>query len=117
MLPSNLLKVWRRKGTIQPRYAKPSTENLQVANMLIETYKRGIGKKKNNLKKAADVLEDEGYDYHFVRGFSLLLDRRSVFICTSQADPTVLRQKIFEATGKTSKERKKEFGKIERPKN
>lgn len=49
----------------------------------------------------ADTLEDEGYDYHFVRGLSLLLDRRSVFKCTSQADPAVLRRKIFEATGKT----------------
>ena len=101
MLPSNLLTVWRRKGTIQPRYAKPSAENLQVANKLIEAYKHGIGEKKSTLKKVADTLEDEGYDYHFVRGLSLLLDRRSVFKCTSQADPAVLRRKIFEATGKT----------------
>ncbi|TRO51327.1 DUF790 family protein, partial [Candidatus Bathyarchaeota archaeon] len=101
MLPSNLLTVWRRKGTIQPRYAKPSTENLQVANKLIDAYKHGIGKKKNILKKVADTLEDEGYDYHFVRSLSLLLDRRSVFKCTSQTDPAALRQKIFEATGKT----------------
>jgi len=101
LLPSNLLTVWRRKGTIQPRYAKPSTENLQVANKLIDAYKYGIGKKKNILKKVADTLEDEGYDYHFVRSLSLLLDRRSVFKCTSQTDPAALRQKIFEATGKT----------------
>ncbi len=101
MLPSNLLTVWRRKGTIQPRYAKPSAENLQVANKLVEAYKHGLGEKKSTLKKVADTLEDEGYDYHFVRGLSLLLDRRSVFKCTSQADPAVLRRKIFEATGKT----------------
>ena len=93
--------MWRRKGTIQPRYAKPSTENLQVANKLIEAYKHGVGEKKSTLKKVADTLEDEGYDYHFVRGLSLLLDRRSVFKCTSQADPAVLRRKIFEVTGKT----------------
>jgi len=93
--------VWRRKGTIQPRYAKPSTENLQVANTLIDAYNHGVGKKKSILKKAADTLEDEGYDYHLVRGLSLLLDRRSVFKCASQADPAALRQKIFHATGKT----------------
>jgi predicted nuclease of restriction endonuclease-like RecB superfamily len=83
MLPSNLLTVWKRKGTIQPRYAKPFTDNLQVANNLIEAYKHSIGKKKSGLKNIADALEDEGYDYHLVRGLSLLLDRRSVFKCTS----------------------------------
>jgi predicted nuclease of restriction endonuclease-like RecB superfamily len=93
--------VWRRKGIIQPRYAKPSTENLQVANKLIEAYKHGVSKKKSTLKKVADTLEDEGYDYHLVRGLSILLDRRSFFKCTSQTDPEVLRQKIFQATGKT----------------
>ena len=71
--------MWRRKGTIQPRYAKPSTENLQVANKLIDAYKRGVDKKKSTLKKVADTLEDEGYDYHLVRGLALLLDRRSIF--------------------------------------
>ncbi len=101
MLPSNLLTVWKRKGTIQPRYAKPSTDNLQVANNLIEAYKRSLCKKKSTLKQLADNLEDEGYDYHFVRGLSLLLDRRSVFQCASQTDPPELRRQIFQATGKT----------------
>jgi predicted nuclease of restriction endonuclease-like RecB superfamily len=101
VLPSNLLTVWKRKGSIQPRYARPSTKNLQVAKTLIEAYQHGVGKKKSALKKIADDLEDEGYDYHLVRGLSLLLDRRSVFKCTSQADPPELRRKIFQATGRT----------------
>jgi len=101
MLPSSLLTVWRRKGIIQPRYAKPSTENLQVANWLIEAYNHSIGKKKSILKKAVDDLECEGYDYRLVRGLSLLLDRRSIFRCTSQVEPPALRQKIFKATGRT----------------
>ena len=99
MLPSNLLTVWKRKGIIQPRYAKLSAENLQVAKKLIEAHKHGIGKKKKHLKKVVDTFEDEGYDYHFVRGLSLLLDRRSVFKCTSKVNPFALRQKIFQATG------------------
>ena len=111
MLPSNLLAVWKRKGTIQPRYAKPSTDNLQVANTLIEAYKHSVGKKKNTLKKTADDLEDEGYDYHLVRGLTLLLDRRSIFKCTSQTDPAELRRKIFQATGRigaaTNQEKRK----------
>ncbi len=100
MLPSNLLTVWKRKGNIQPRYVKASSENLQVARKLIRAYEDGLGNKKSNLKKVGDILEDEGYDYHFVRGITLLLDRRSVFKCTSQVDPVVLRQKIFQATGR-----------------
>jgi predicted nuclease of restriction endonuclease-like RecB superfamily len=101
MLPSSLLTVWKRKGTIQPRYAKPFTANMQVANSLIEAYKHSVGKKKSTLKKLADDLEDTGYDYHLVRGLSLLLDRKSVFKCSSQTDPTELRRQIFQTTGKT----------------
>jgi predicted nuclease of restriction endonuclease-like RecB superfamily len=101
VLPSNLLTVWKRKGVIQPRYAKQTVDSLHVANILIDAYKHNVGKKKSALKRIADNLEDEGYDYHFVRGLSLLLDRRSVFKCVSQVDPTELRRKIFYATGKT----------------
>jgi predicted nuclease of restriction endonuclease-like RecB superfamily len=101
LLPSNLLTVWKRKGNIQPRYAKPSMENLQIANKLIGTYSNGVGKKKNNLKKVADTLEDQGYDYHIIRGLTLLLDRRSVFKCASRTDPQDLRKKIFQTTAKT----------------
>ena len=101
MLPSNLLTVWKRKGTIQPRYVKPSAENLQTANTLITDYKRSVGKKKSVLKKTAGTLEDQGYDYHLVRGLALLLDRRSVFKCTSRTEPLALRRNIFQVTGKT----------------
>jgi uncharacterized protein len=101
MLPSNLLTVWKRKGTIQPRYAKSSAENLHVATKLITAYTQGLGKKKSHLKAAVTILEDEGHDYHFVRGLALLLDRRSVFECTSRTDPSILRQRIFQVTGKS----------------
>jgi predicted nuclease of restriction endonuclease-like RecB superfamily len=99
MLPSNLLTVWKRKGMIQPRYAKPSTANLEVARKLIEAYKHSIGNKKSALKKLADDLEDEGHDYHLVRGLAILLDRKSVFKCASQTDPAELRRRLFQATG------------------
>ena len=100
MLPSNLLSVWKRKGVIWPRYAKASNDNLEVANSLIEAYKRSIGEKKRVLKEFVGELEDSGYDYHFVRGLSCLLDRRSEFKCSSKADPSDLRRRIFQATGK-----------------
>ena len=100
MLPSNLLLVWRRKGEIAPRYAKPSVDNLEAANRLIEAYKGHIGEKKKVLRALAVDLENGGYDYRFVRALCLLLDRRSTFTCISRIDPIDLRRKIFQATEK-----------------
>ena len=98
MLPSDLLLVWKRKGEILPRYAKSSSSNNEVVNFLIETYKSHIGEKKKTLKALISELEDKGYEYRFVRALSLLLDRKSTFICQSKADPVDLRRKIFQAT-------------------
>ncbi len=98
MLPSNLLSVWKRKGEIQPRYAKSSSSNDEAVNFLIEAYKSHIGEKKKVLKALVAELEDKGYEYRFVRALSLLLDRKSTFICHSKVDPVDLRRKIFQAT-------------------
>ena len=99
LLPSNLLTVWKRKSVIQPRFAKPTEENLQVAGSLIDLYEHGAGKKKRVLRKVADELEVESYDYRFVRGLMVLLDRASVFRCQSSTDPVELRRQIFRVTG------------------
>jgi len=100
LLPSELLFVRRRKGRIWPRYAKLSSENLEVAKLLIEAYSRHVGEKKNVLKKFVSELEDMGYDYRFVRGLSVLLDRRSDFKCNVKVNPVELRRKLYQATEK-----------------
>jgi len=100
MLPSELLAVWKRRGVIWPRYARPSDENLEVANDLIAAYKSHMGEKKSVVKEFIDEMEEKGYDYRFVRGLSFLLDRRSRFLCNDKINPVDLRKKIFEATGK-----------------
>jgi len=100
VLPSELLFVRRRKGIIWPRYAKLSGENLEVANLLIEAYSRHVGEKKNVLKKFVGELEDMGYDYRFVRGLSVLLDRRSDFKCNVKVNPVELRRKLYQTTEK-----------------
>lgn len=41
-------------------------------------------------------LENQGYEYRFVRGLSLLLDRRGIFTCNSKVNPPDLRKKIYE---------------------
>ena len=100
MLPSELLAVWRRKGTVWPRYATLSDENLEVANSLIEVYKRHVGEKKRVVKEFVDGFEDKGYDYRFIRGLSLLLDRRSRFRCEDRISPVDLRRRVFQAVGR-----------------
>jgi predicted nuclease of restriction endonuclease-like RecB superfamily len=98
VLPNALLSVWKRKGEIQPRYAKPSICNDEAANILIEAYKTHIGEKKKALKSLVTELEDKGYEYRFVRALSLLLDRKSTFVCQCKVEPVDLRRKIFQAT-------------------
>jgi len=98
VLPSNLLSVWKRKGEILPRYAKSSSSNDEAANFLIEAYKSNVGEKKKVLKALVAELEDKGYEYRFVRALSLLLDRKSTFICQCKVDPVDLRRKIFQAS-------------------
>jgi len=97
MLPSELLAVWKRKGTIWPRYAQLSDDNLEVAGDLIEVYKNHVGKKKSVVKEFTDEVEEKGYDYRFVRGLSFLLDRRSQFKCNDKINAVDLRRKIYHA--------------------
>jgi hypothetical protein len=100
MLPSELLVVWKRKGVIMPRYAKLSSDTLEITSSLIEAYEHHTGEKKKVLKEFVGELEDRGYDYRFVRGLSFLLDRRSAFKCNEGISPVDLRRKAFEATEK-----------------
>jgi len=101
LLPSNLLVVWKRKGEIQPRYAKLSPENLEAAHTLIETYKSHVGEKKKVLRAAATNLENQGFEYRFARGLALLLDRKGTFTCNSKINPVDLRRKVFQEAEKT----------------
>jgi predicted nuclease of restriction endonuclease-like RecB superfamily len=100
LLQSNLLAVYKRKGEIQPRYAKLTSENLEAANQLIKAYTAGVGDKKKRLKEFVTELENQGCEYRFVRALALLLDRRGTFVCNSKLEPATLRKKIFEATEK-----------------
>jgi hypothetical protein len=100
MLPSELLVVWKRKGVIWPRYARLSSDTLEIASSLIEVYRRHISEKKKVLKEFIGELEDRGYDYRFIRGLSFLLDRNSVFKRSEGVNPVDLRRKIFQAIEK-----------------
>jgi len=98
LLPSDLLSVWKRKGEILPRYAKTSRNSEEVAHFLIEAYKTHIGEKKKILKELVAELEEKNYEYRFVRALSLLLDRKSTFICHNKVESVELRRRIFQVT-------------------
>jgi hypothetical protein len=98
VLPSELLAVWKRKGNIWPRYARATADSLEVANSLIKAYKDHVGQKKGVLKAFASQLEDEGYEYRFVRGLAHILDRKSTFKCNDKINPVELRRRLFQAT-------------------
>lgn len=93
-----MLVVYKRQGEIQPRYAKLSSENLKIAEQLIEMYKSHVGEKKKVFTAFIGELEKQGYEYRFIRALSLLLDRRSQFVCNSKVNPYDLRKKIFQIT-------------------
>jgi predicted nuclease of restriction endonuclease-like RecB superfamily len=92
--------VYKRKGEIQPRYAKLSPENIQIASRLIEFYAAHVGAQKKVLTQFVSELENQGYEYRFVRGLALLLDRKSNFSCKSKIPPSDLRQRVFQITQK-----------------
>ena len=97
MLPSSLLITRRWHERITPLYAQLTPENLGIAELLIQTYKDHIGRKKKELAEALEGLEETGYDYRYVRGLAILLDRRSQLEFKSTMDPVQARKEVFKS--------------------
>ncbi|AAM05790.1 TPA: DUF790 family protein [Methanosarcina acetivorans] len=97
MLTSDLLVTRISKGKIKPEYASFDSENLELAELLIETFEQHVGKTYGDL-----LAELEGYEemnYRFIRGLSQLLGRRAVVETSSAVDPSRAREAVFEACG------------------
>jgi predicted nuclease of restriction endonuclease-like RecB superfamily len=95
MLTSDLLVTRISKGKIRPVYAAFTSENLELAELLIDTFKQHVGKTYGDL-----LAELEGYEemnYRFIRGLSQLLGRRAVVETSSAVDPSRAREAVFEA--------------------
>ncbi len=100
MLPSNLLIVRRWKNQIKPVYAKLTQENIEIADQLIQIYRKHCGSKKNTLKELLAEKENLYFDYRFIRGLSILLDRRCYFHSENKVDSIRIRRKLFEITSR-----------------
>jgi predicted nuclease of restriction endonuclease-like RecB superfamily len=95
VLTSDLLVTRTSGGKIRPVYAAFNPENLELAELLIETFKQNVGKTYGDL-----LAELEGYEemnYRFIRGLSQLLGRRAVVETSSAVDPSRAREAVFEA--------------------
>ena len=100
MLPSGLLITRRWRDRIKPVYVELNQENLSVAHLLIQTYTDHFGKRKFELNEALSGLEDLGYDYRFIRGLSILLDRKCLLESKTTLDPFKIRKHVFKITHK-----------------
>lgn len=100
MLPSSLLITRRRRDRIKPVYVELNQENLSVAHLIIQTYTDHLGKKKFELNEALSGLEDLGYDYRFLRGLSILLNRKCLLESKTTLDPFKIRKHVFKITHK-----------------
>ncbi|WP_235280542.1 DUF790 family protein [Methanosarcina mazei] len=97
VLTSDLLVTRISRGNIRPAYAVFDSENLELAGLLIETFRQHVGKTYGDL-----LTELEGYEemnYRFIRGLSQLLGRRAVVETSSAVDPSRAREAVFEACG------------------
>lgn len=95
MLPSSLLITRRWGGGIRPFYAPLSPRNLGVAELLIQTYRDHVGRRKGELNEAVEGLEELGHDYRYVRGLSVLLDRRCRLEAHAAINPVEARGVVF----------------------
>jgi predicted nuclease of restriction endonuclease-like RecB superfamily len=95
MLPKSLLVAQKRRDKIKPIYATLNKENLELANLLIQTYKDHLGKKKGELDASIENLEEIGYDYRFIRGLTTLLDRKCEIKAKTPIESFKIRRKVF----------------------
>lgn len=95
MLPSELLVVKVYGNRIFPRFARLSKENIELASEMIEVFRSGIGRKRDEILDIVGEFE-QGLNYRFIRGLRVLLERRSTFEARSKLNPVEVRRLVFE---------------------
>ena len=95
MLTKDLLRVSRRGGGYQPRFADGDDEGL--AAQVLGVYQGHVGEARATLEEALTDLEREASDYKLVRGFDKLLEREATFETRAAVDPGRARRAAFAA--------------------
>jgi predicted nuclease of restriction endonuclease-like RecB superfamily len=94
ILPPDLIRARRRKGTIRLTYA--NRDHLSLAKTLIEVYEEHVGRTRGELNEALSGCEELGFNYKLVRGLSAILEDRCVFVGRSSIPPVEARRAVFE---------------------
>jgi predicted nuclease of restriction endonuclease-like RecB superfamily len=95
MLPSELLIARIQRGRIRPVYAKAEGDYVELASALIAIYEGGVGRRKGEIWDTVKGYEEAGFDYRFVRGLALLLERRCSFVLKSGLNSSDVRRLVF----------------------
>ncbi|MFW6382941.1 MAG: DUF790 family protein, partial [Haloferacaceae archaeon] len=95
MLTKDLLRVSRRGGGYQPRFADADDEPL--AGRVLGCYQGHVGETRADLREALTAIERESDDFKLVRGFAKLLDRDATWGVRSPLDPVHTREVVFAA--------------------
>lgn len=97
ILPPELLRTRRRRGSIRPLYA--SEAKLSLAKTLISVFQGHIDRKRAELREALSRCEELGYNYKLVRGLAAVLEDRCIFQTRAFVDPTEARRAVFDEAG------------------
>ncbi len=97
MLPQNLLRARRRRGTIRPLYAKE--DKLGLSKTLISVFEAHVDRKRGELRAALSRCEELGYNYKLVRGLAAVLEDRCIFQTRAFVNPAEARRAVFEEAG------------------
>jgi len=95
VLTKDLLRVSRRGGGYQPRFADAGSEAL--AARVLGTYQGHVGEPRQALDDALTDLEREADDFKLVRGFAALVERDAEFETRADVDPERARRAAFRA--------------------
>ncbi len=97
MLTSDLIKVRRRSGKINPAYLQPSRVEALVplAQSLIDTFASSVGRSMDELDEAVREVSESETDRQLVAGLVKLLRDRCEVATTSDFEPTELRAEVF----------------------
>jgi len=97
MLPLDLMRVRRRRGTIRPLYA--AEDKLGLAETLISVFRAHVDGRRDELRDAVSRCEELGYDYRLVRGLAAVLEDRCVFQTRTFVAPAEARRAVFAEAG------------------
>jgi predicted nuclease of restriction endonuclease-like RecB superfamily len=95
VLTKDLLRVSRRGGGYQPRFADADDEPL--AARVLGCYQGHVDEPRAALQEALTGIERESDDFKLVRGFAKLLDRDATWAVQSPLDPGHTREVVFAA--------------------